>query len=320
MREPSSSHTDTSGGAGVREPRLLHTDTDESVNMREPSFSHADAGCCVHMHIPTFSERIVVRGGGDLATGVVQKFVRAGFPVVIWETAAPTAIRRNVALCEAVYEGTAQVEDIVCCRVSGADGLAACWREGMVPLLVDPLGESLREIQPAAVIDAILAKRNLGTNRNMASITIALGPGFCAGEDVDAVIETMRGHALGKLILQGAALPDTGIPGDIKGKSAQRVLHAPTAGTVRSAKHIGDVVQAGEPVLRVGGAVLCAPFTGLLRGLIREGAEVQSGMKIADIDPRTDVDWHMISDKARCLGGAALEAYFYLQGRKGEGK
>jgi xanthine dehydrogenase accessory factor len=153
----------------------------------------------------------------------------------------------------------------------------------------------------------------------MAGITIALGPGFCAGEDADIVIETMRGHDLGRLIFQGYAVPNTGIPGDIGGKGAQRVLHAPVSGTVTHKKRIGDLVEQGETLFTIGDTAVCVPFSGLLRGLIREGMNVPQGMKVADIDPRTDVDWQTISDKARCLGGAALEAFFYLH-KKGENR
>jgi xanthine dehydrogenase accessory factor len=262
------------------------------------------------------SHKIVIRSGGDLATGVIQKFFRAGFPVVILETPAPSAIRRSVALCEAVYDGFAQVEDVTCRKVSGIDELKCCWQSGVIPLFVDPYGESIQAIRPAAVIDAILAKRNLGTNRGMADITIALGPGFCAGEDVDAVIETMRGHDLGRLIFKGYAVPNTGIPGEIGGKSAQRVIHASASGTVIHKKQIGDIVESGETLFTISGTEYCAPFKGLLRGLIREGTMVPQGMKAADIDPRVDVNWRTISDKARCLGGAALEAYLLLK-RKG---
>ena len=266
---------------------------------------------------------IIVRGGGDLATGVVQKFYRAGFNVLILETHAPTAIRRSVALCEAVYDGFVTVEDITCRKISGTDELEECWREKVVPLLIDPEGESIGRIKPAAVVDAILAKRNTGTKRSMADITIALGPGFTAGKDVDAVIETVRGHDLGRLILQGSAKPDTGVPGDIGGESIKRVIRASSDGAVRHIKKIGDIVEQGEVIFTVdsvepGGlevisAEVCATISGLLRGLIREGMQVYKGMKVADIDPRTDVDWHTISDKARCLGGAALEAYFFLR-------
>jgi xanthine dehydrogenase accessory factor len=265
------------------------------------------------------SYKIVIRSGGDLATGVIQKFFRAGFPIVVLETSAPSAIRRSVSLCEAAYDSYAQVEDVTCRKVSGTDELDGCWQSGVIPLLVDPYGESIQAIRPAVVIDAILAKRNLGTNRGMADITIALGPGFCAGEDVVAVIETMRGHDLGRLIFKGYAALNTGIPGDIGGKSAQRVIHASASGTVIHKKQIGDIVESGETLFAIGGIEYSAPFKGLLRGLIREGTIANEGMKVADIDPRVDVNWHTISDKARCLGGAALEAYFLLK-RKGEGR
>ncbi len=260
---------------------------------------------------------IVVRGGGDLATGVVQKLYRSGFPVVILEVQKPTAIRRTVALCEAVYTGFAQVEDVACRRIHSLQQAPSCWEDGEVPLLVDPSGECIPQLTPSCVVDAILAKQNLGTHRGMAPITIGLGPGFCAGQDVDGVIETMRGHHLGRLILSGCALPNTGIPGEIGGKSAQRVLHAPTGGCVTHQRQIGDVVQQGEVLCTIQDTPVTAPFTGLLRGLIRQGLTVPQGMKIADIDPRTDVDWTTISDKARCLGGAVLEGYLYLTRKKG---
>ncbi len=259
------------------------------------------------------SQRIVVRGGGDLATGVAQKLWRAGLAVVILETDAPTAIRRNVALCEAVYEGQVQVEDIVCRFVDSPVVLEYCWRDGIVPLLIDAAGDTISNIAPEAVVDAILAKRNQGTHRGMADVTIALGPGFRAGEDVDAVIETMRGHDLGRLILSGGAQPDTGVPGDIAGRDAQRVLHAPVAGNVVCHKQIGDVAREGDILFTVEGQAVRAPFTGLVRGMLHDGTPVPKGMKTADIDPRLDVDWRTISDKARCLGGAVLEAYFYLR-------
>jgi len=254
-----------------------------------------------------------VRGGGDLATGVVQKFYRAGFNVLILETQAPTAIRRGGALSEAVYDGFAQVEDIVCRRISGTDELESCWQEGVVPLLIDPEGKSIKKIKPAAVIDAIMAKRNLGTTLCMADVAIALGPGFDAGRDVHAVIETMRGNDLGRLILQGCAKPDTGIPAEVAGESARRVMHATTKGVVIHNKQIGSTVKQGETLFTVNGTEVHATIGGLLRGLIRDGTLVHKGMKIADIDPEVNTDWRAISDKARCIGGAALEAYFYLK-------
>lgn len=262
---------------------------------------------------------VMVRGGGDLATGVVQKLHRAGLPALVLEVERPTAIRRTVSLCEAVYDGVAQVEDMVCRRVRNLDEAEKCAFAGEIPLLVDPEGNAIRERRPAAVVDSILAKCNLGTRRDMAPVTIGLGPGLRAGQDVDAVIETMRGHNLGRLIFDGEALPDTGVPGEIGGKGVQRVLHAPAAGVVRHRSRIGDVVKEGQILFTVGDVEVPAPFTGLLRGLIREGLEIPKGMKAADVDPRTDVDWRTISDKARCLGGAALEAYLYLSLTKRKG-
>ncbi len=261
---------------------------------------------------------IVVRGGGDIATGVIQKLHRAGFSVLVLEVERPMAIRRTVSLCEAVRCGTATVEDITARRVATEEEMERCREAGEVPLAVDPAGEWISRLSPACVVDAILAKRNLDTRMDMAPAVIALGPGFTAGVDAHAVVETMRGHDLGRLLLSGGALPNTGLPGELGGKSAERVIHAPCGGHVCHRKAIGDVVQQGEAVLLVGNTPCPAPFTGLLRGLIAE-MPVKKGTKIADIDPRTDVDWHTISDKARCIGGAVLEAYLYLRNR-GQGK
>jgi len=265
-----------------------------------------------------FAQKIVVRGGGDLATGVVQKFHRAGFPVVILEVPAPTAIRRGVALCEAAYDGLAKVEDVTCRKVSAPAQLEDCWKTGQVPMLIDPKGETIREVAPCGVIDAIIAKQGTGTNMGMAGVTIALGPGFLAGKDVHAVIETMRGHDLGRLILEGTALPNTGLPGEIGGKSDERVLRAPADGVLRAGKQIGEIAKQGEVVFTVGGAAVRSPFTGLVRGILRDDALVVKDMKAADIDPRLDINAFTISDKARSLGGAALEAYLYLRNQSGE--
>lgn len=262
---------------------------------------------------------VIIRGGGDLATGVIQKFYRAGIPTLVLEVPKPTAIRRTVALCEAVYTGTATVEDVTCKRIESFAQLEECLQNDIVPLLVDPKGESITALKPHAVVDAILAKRNLGTNHSLAPITIALGPGFSAGpaqDEVDIVVETVRGHNLGRLIFDGTALPNTGIPGEIGGQSELRVLHTPIAGKLHHHAKIGEVVTAGAPVFDVDGVVVTAPFTGLLRGLIEKGLTLPAHTKAADIDPRTDVDCFTISDKARCLGGSALEAYLYSNKKK----
>lgn len=255
---------------------------------------------------------ILVRGGGDLATGVIHRLHRAGFPVVVLETAHPLAIRRQVALCQAVFHGTATVEGVTARCISGPDRVAETLAAGQVPLLIDPAGTCIPQLRPAAVVDAILAKRNLGTHRAMAPLTIALGPGFTAGEDVDFVIETMRGHDLGRILDQGTALPNTGVPGVVGGASAKRVIHAPQAGVLTACRSIGDLVTEGEPIAWIanetGRHPVPASLSGLLRGLIRDG-QVPQGLKIADIDPRRDQlqNCFTISDKARCIAGSVLE-------------
>ncbi|MDL2258701.1 EF2563 family selenium-dependent molybdenum hydroxylase system protein [Eubacteriales bacterium OttesenSCG-928-K08] len=264
------------------------------------------------MNILETGKLVVVRGGGDLATGVIQKLHRVGFKLLVLEVEQPLAIRRSVAICEAMYDGFANVEDIAARRISDLDEISACFAAGQVPVFADPKGDAIFKLSPIAVVDAILAKRNINTHKGMAPITIALGPGFSAPQDVSAVIETKRGHDLGRLILNGGALPNTGIPGEIGGKSAERVLHAPAAGLIKHIRKIGDIVEKDEPIFQVGQTIVHAPFCGLIRGLIREGIAVQKGLKLADVDPRTDVDVNTISDKARCLGGAVLEALLHL--------
>lgn len=257
---------------------------------------------------------ILVRGGGDLATGVIHRLWSAGLRVLVLESAHPTAIRRQVALCEAVCAGEAQVEGLraVCIRsLAEADPV---WQQGAVPVLVDPEGRCIPEARPAVLVDAILAKRNLGTRRDMAPLTIALGPGFVAGQDVDVVIETQRGHRLGRIIRQGAAAPNTGVPGIIGGYGAERVLHAPAAGRWHTLHQIGDLVQPGEAVAEIcpaeGPAVpVCTQIGGILRGLLRDGCPVTPGFKVADVDPRCteQENCFLISDKARCIAGSVLE-------------
>lgn len=258
----------------------------------------------------------IIRGGGDLATGVAQKLFHAGFKVVMLETAHPLMIRRQVSLGSAVTDGQAVVEDLtgVC---TTAARLEKVWQQQQIPIVVDAKGELIHKLQPTIVIDGILAKRNLGTHRNMAPVTIALGPGFKAPEDVDAVIETMRGHQLGMVIQNGAPLPNTGIPGVIAGKSDERVIHAPAAGLVKFKHDIGDIVQKGEVLFYIGVTPVHSPLSGTLRGLIAEGTWVNEGLKIADVDPRTDVACDHISDKARAIGGGALDAVFMIGRHKG---
>ena len=264
---------------------------------------------------------IIVRGGGDLATGTIYKLKKSGFPVLILETSQPSAIRRNVAFCEAVYQGTQTVEDMTCHLAGSLEQAEAFLREGKLTVLVDPVGESVPRLQPLAVVDGILAKKNLGTSRELAPITVALGPGFRAGVDVDAVVETKRGHNLGRVFWSGSAAANTGIPGMIGGFGRERVIHCPAKGILRNVKHITDTVSKGEIIAVVetekDNVPVRATLDGILRGLIRDGYPVNVGFKMADIDPRADEydNCFTISDKARCIAGGVLEAI--LQ-RKGE--
>ncbi|TAK36041.1 MAG: EF2563 family selenium-dependent molybdenum hydroxylase system protein [Chloroflexota bacterium] len=256
---------------------------------------------------------VVVRGAGDLATGAVYRLFRSGFPVVATEVPQPLVVRRSVSFAEAIFTGRVEVEGLVSTR---ADRLAQVWptiRAGQVPILVDPDGEVIRELRPTVVVDAIMAKRNLGTRIDMAPVVIALGPGFTAGEDAHAVIETNRGHNLGRVILSGEAEPDTGIPGEVGGRLGERVLHAPTDGTLEVLTPIGSQVKTGELLARVNGQPVLAPFDGILRGMLKEGLNVFKGLKIGDIDPRCAREHcFTISDKALAVGGGVLEASLYL--------
>ncbi|MCI5512205.1 MAG: selenium-dependent molybdenum cofactor biosynthesis protein YqeB [Oliverpabstia sp.] len=262
---------------------------------------------------------IIVRGGGDIATGTIYKLYQCGFDILILETEHPSAIRRNVAFSEAVYEKIQTVENITCTLAEDVSQAIGLLEQKKLPVLVDPQGESIFVLKPFAVVDAILAKKNLGTNRQMAPITIALGPGFVAGADVDAVIETKRGHSLGRVIYQGKAIENTGIPGMIAGYAKERVIHSPAEGIFRNVKKITDTVRQGEVIAVVEHGdkqiPVKASINGLLRGLLRDGYPVTEGFKIADIDPRIEEykNCFTISDKARCIAGGVLEAILHLQ-------
>ena len=268
---------------------------------------------------------IVVRGAGDLATGTIHRLKKAGFRLLVLEAEHPAAIRRQVALSEAVYAGSARVEDVEAVRMDVdlaekknrkellEQEMERIWKKDGVPVLVDPAGLSIAALRPAVVVDAILAKKNLGTTKEMAPLVIALGPGFTAGEDVDVVIETKRGHNLGRVIRSGSAVPNTGIPGIIGGYGKERVMHAQAEGILRNAASIGDIVEAraviAENETENGTVPVEASLSGLLRGLIRDGYPVTKGFKIADIDPRKEElqNCFTISDKARCIAGSVLE-------------
>ena len=256
---------------------------------------------------------IIIRGAGDISTGTIHRLFCAGFPVLALETDRPSAIRRKVAFSEAVYDGTATVEDVTAVRINSVVEAEKILARGQIPMLVDPAGENIRQLKPEVLVDAILAKKNLGTSMKMAGLTIALGPGFEAGKDVHYVIETMRGHDLGRIISHGSATPNTGVPGIIGGYGAERVIHAPAAGMFRQRKEIADEVKAGETIGTVDTGTEEIPvntqIAGILRGIIRDGYPVTKGFKLADVDPRLEQkkNCFTISDKARCIAGSVLE-------------
>lgn len=273
---------------------------------------------------------IIVRGAGDLASGVLAAIHISDFRVLALETEKPSAIRRTVAFSEAVRLGHCTIEGIEARLIakeqaaailsandseSGAAADSKVNPTSFIPIAVDPTGELIDILHPAAVIDAIIAKKNCGTRLDMAPLVIALGPGFTAGKDAHIVIETMRGHNLARLIYRGTALPNTGVPGLVGGESALRVIHAPAAGTLRVIHDIGDSVTRGEVIARIiqaDGSIIdvAASLNGIIRGMLPDGFVVRNGLKMADIDPRlTELNnCFTISDKARALGGAVLTA------------
>ncbi|NKF05558.1 EF2563 family selenium-dependent molybdenum hydroxylase system protein [Clostridium gasigenes] len=262
---------------------------------------------------------IVVRGGGDIATGTIQKLYRSGFKVLVLEIDKPTAIRRNVAFSDAVYNGNTTVEGIKASLAKNEYEINKNWDNKIIPIAVDSSGELINKIKPNIVIDAILAKKNMGTCKKMAPITIALGPGFNAGKDVDIVIETMRGHNLGKLIFEGSAIENTGVPGEIGGYSKERVIYSNNDGVIKNISNIGDIVEKGQVIALIGEENVLATISGILRGIIKDGTDVCKGLKIGDIDPRLKEleNYNTISDKARSIGGGVLEAVLIMKNIKG---
>ncbi|CEI73412.1 selenium-dependent molybdenum cofactor biosynthesis protein YqeB [Romboutsia hominis] len=257
---------------------------------------------------------IVVRGAGDLASGVIHRLNRCGFDVVCLEVEKPLAIRRNVSFSEAVYEGEFSVEGVCAKFCNNIDEIKKAIKDKNVALVVDEKGEYIKHLKPDIVIDCILAKKNLGTNKDMAKLTIALGPGFCAGKDVDIVIETMRGHNLGKIINSGYALKNTSTPGIINGVGKERVGYAKESGIIENIASIGSVVKKDEVLAYIINKDnekidVKANIDGVLRGIIRNKSNIVKGLKILDIDPRIEEvnNCYTISDKARCIAGSVLE-------------
>ncbi|MDK2984456.1 MAG: xanthine dehydrogenase accessory factor [Clostridia bacterium] len=258
---------------------------------------------------------VLVRGAGDLASAVCHRLMQSGFDVIATEIEQPTMVRRTVSFAEAVYTGEWEVEGIKGVRIQTVDEAKDQIKRGNLPVLVDPGLKCLKELSPEAVVDAILAKKNLGTHREMAAVVIGLGPGFYAGKDVHAVVETMRGHYLGRVIYEGEATPNTGVPGEVGGYSIKRLVKSPVPGIVKANKKIGEMVSEGETVCYVGDVPVIAQISGVVRGLIKEGLIVKENMKIGDIDPRCEKQHcFTISDKARAVAGGVLEAILHLSG------
>jgi len=252
---------------------------------------------------------VVIKGAGDLATGVAHRLRQSGFELVMLELAQPLAVRRTVSFATAVFLKTVTVEGIRAELCPTAEDVPGCLARKNVPLLVDPEAASLEILKPKILIDAIMAKENRVTKIKDAELVIGLGPGFSAGVDVDAVVETNRGHALGRVIYEGSAASDTGEPGLIAGYGKERLLRAPVDGLFKPVKEIGELVARGEIVATVEGSPIKAEINGLIRGLLYPDLLIKAGTKVGDIDPRgAEVDFRAISDKARAIGGAVLEA------------
>ena len=252
---------------------------------------------------------MIIRGAGDLASAVALRLKKSGFHILMCETPAPTSIRRTVCFSECIWEGEKEIEGVKAVRINDVSEISSVFADDKIAVIADAGLECLPKVDCIALVDAIIAKKNLGTKKSMAPLTIALGPGFTAGRDVHAVIETMRGHYLGMIYYSGKAMKNTGVPGAIMGFAAERVIHSPAAGIFESDLKIGDRVRKGDVIANVGDCPVYASISGVLRGLLRSGLEVTEGFKCADIDPREDAAGYIttVSDKARAISGSVLE-------------
>ena len=258
---------------------------------------------------------VFIRGAGDIATGIALRLYRAHFQVVMADIARPTAIRRTVCFSQAIINGETTVEDVTARLAENAEDVNSILARGEIPVLIDPEARMVRELKADALVDAILAKRNLGTKITDAPIVIGVGPGFTTGEDCHAAVETMRGHTLGRVIYEGSPLPNTNVPGLIGGYAGERVLRAPDDGTFHLLQDIGSVVREGDAVGEVNGKPMQCTISGVLRGILADGTSVHKGMKAGDVDPRCKVEYcHTASDKALAVGGGVLEAILNLRG------
>ena len=256
---------------------------------------------------------VLIRGAGDIATGIAMRLWRAGVQVVMTDLPQPTAIRRTVCFSQAIVLGETQVEDATARRAEDILQARRICAAGEISVLADPELRCREELRPDALVDAILAKRNLGTRITDAPVVVGVGPGFTAGEDCHAVVETMRGHTLGRALYTGSPLPNTGIPGLIGGRSGERVLRAPADGIFEPRMEIGQLVQEGEIAATVNGKPMRCTLTGCLRGLLQGGLQVHEGMKCGDIDPRgQQANCFTASDKATAIGGGVLEALLHF--------
>ena len=258
---------------------------------------------------------VVIKGAGDLASGIALRLRHSNIDVVMTDLPVPLAVRRTVAFSEAIRLGSTVVEDVKAERAESAKEARDCLARGVIPVLVDPEATIISELKPEVVVDAILAKRNTGTAPDDAKLVIGVGPGFTAGKDCHAVIETKRGHTLGRVITEGSAIPNTGVPGNVGGETIRRLIKAPRAGIFHPEKNIGDIVKEGERVANVDGEPVFSQINGKIRGLLQDGVPVTKGLKAGDVDPRGPSADHLtVSEKALAIGGGVLEAILSYAG------
>lgn len=259
---------------------------------------------------------VLIKGAGDLATGIAYRLKKSGFDVVMTEIHKPTTVRRTVAFSQAVFDNEIAIEGIKGIKVNNINEIYEEIREGNIPIIIDEKAEVIKELRPDVVVDAIIAKKNLGTSIEDAPIVIGVGPGFEAKVDCHLVVETKRGHYLGKVIEEGSAIPNTGVPGNIGGYTKERIIRASSNGKIKPVVEIGDFVKKGDIVAYIDGVEVLAEIDGIVRGMLQEGIEVFKGMKSGDIDPRCEKDHcFTISDKARSIGGGVLEAIMYMNNK-----
>lgn len=257
---------------------------------------------------------IVIKGAGDIASGIALRLKHAKFDVVMTDIERPTAIRRTVCFSQAIVNGTAQVEDVKAEKANNAEEIKKILSMGNIAVIADEKAKIIKALKPEAIVDAILAKENLGTKIDDAPIVIGVGPGFTAGVDCHAVIETKRGHYLGRVIKNGSAAANTGVPGNIGGYTTERIIRAVKDGVFDPVCEIGDTVKEGQTVAYIDGEAVKCSIGGVLRGILPKGTPVYKGMKSGDVDPRC-VKGHCytVSDKALAVGGGVLEAILSLR-------